>query len=85
MSDIISSAWHPIRQLRIYKYFKIRWQLRNQTFTPFSGLAVMRFVVVYLPKWELYKEELNKLPISHAEWDYYKIISQLCNLVNNHS
>lgn len=24
----------------------------------------------YLPKWKQYKEELNKLPISHADWTY---------------
>lgn len=24
----------------------------------------------YLPKWTLLKEELNRLPVSHGEWDY---------------
>lgn len=24
----------------------------------------------YLPKWKLYKEELNRLPVSHGEWEY---------------
>lgn len=24
----------------------------------------------YMPKWKLYKEELNRLPVSHGEWDY---------------
>jgi hypothetical protein len=23
-----------------------------------------------LPKWKLYKDELNRLPVSHGEWDY---------------
>ncbi len=30
----------------------------------------MAYMDLYLLKWELYKEELNKLPISHANWDY---------------
>ena len=24
----------------------------------------------YMPKWKLYKEELNRLPVSHGEWRY---------------
>ncbi len=24
----------------------------------------------YMPKWKLYKEELNHLPVSHGEWNY---------------
>ncbi len=24
----------------------------------------------YLPKWKLYKDELNRLPVSHGEWEY---------------
>ena len=24
----------------------------------------------YMPNWRLYKDELNKFPLSHAEWDY---------------
>jgi len=24
----------------------------------------------YMPKWKFYKEELNKLPVSHADWQY---------------
>ena len=32
-----------------------------------------RFIALmnnYLPKWRMYKEELNRLPVSHAEWKY---------------
>jgi predicted metal-dependent hydrolase len=24
----------------------------------------------YIPQWKFYKEELNRLPVSHGEWDY---------------
>jgi hypothetical protein len=24
----------------------------------------------YMPQWKFYKEELNRLPVSHGEWDY---------------
>ncbi len=24
----------------------------------------------YLPKWRSYKEELNSIPVGHAEWEY---------------
>lgn len=24
----------------------------------------------YLPQWKMYKEELNRLPVSHGEWVY---------------
>jgi predicted metal-dependent hydrolase len=28
------------------------------------------FLDKFLPKWKLYKEELNRLPVSHGEWTY---------------
>ena len=24
----------------------------------------------FIPRWKFYKEELNRLPVSHEEWDY---------------
>jgi hypothetical protein len=24
----------------------------------------------YIPQWKFFKEELNRLPVSHGEWDY---------------
>ena len=24
----------------------------------------------FIPKWKFYKEELNRLPVSHGEWTY---------------
>ncbi|MFA8451180.1 MAG: M48 family metallopeptidase [Bacteroidales bacterium] len=24
----------------------------------------------FIPKWKFYREELNKLPISHTDWEY---------------
>ena len=30
----------------------------------------LSYMVKYLPRWKYFKEELNKLPVSHAEWEY---------------
>ncbi|MCW3084018.1 MAG: Metal-dependent hydrolase [Bacteroidetes bacterium] len=30
----------------------------------------LAYIDTFMPQWKLYKEELNRLPVSHGEWDY---------------
>jgi len=30
----------------------------------------LSYIDKFIPQWKLYKEELNRLPVSHGEWDY---------------
>ena len=30
----------------------------------------LAYIEKYMPKWKFYKEELNRLPVSHGEWTY---------------
>jgi len=37
---------------------------------PSHNARFVAFMDKYMPKWRFYREELNRLPISHVDWNY---------------
>lgn len=60
--ELAKKPIYCIEYLVVHELVHLLERLHNDKF--------MAYMDLYLPKWLLYKEELNKFPISHADWDY---------------
>lgn len=60
--ELAKKPLHCLEYIIVHEMVHLLERLHNDRF-----LALME---KYMPQWKFYKEELNRLPVSHGEWDY---------------
>jgi len=60
--ELAKKPFHCIEYIVVHEMIHLLERNHNDKF--------IAYIDHYLPEWKLLKSELNKLPVSHVEWDY---------------
>jgi len=60
--ELAKKPIHCLEYIIVHEMIHLLERYHNQKFSDYMDK--------FLPNWEQYKSELNKLPVSHSEWDY---------------
>jgi predicted metal-dependent hydrolase len=60
--ELAKKPVHCLEYIIAHELVHLLERLHNEKF--------LAYMDKFIPKWKYYREELNKLPVSHADWDY---------------
>lgn len=56
--------------IRVFAISKLEWIKQQQEKLRRQERETPREYVDFMPKWQFYRQRLNRLPVRHAEWEY---------------
>jgi predicted metal-dependent hydrolase len=60
--ELAKKPVHCLEYIIAHELVHLLERLHNEKF--------LAYMDKFIPKWKYYREELNKLPVSHADWEY---------------
>jgi predicted metal-dependent hydrolase len=60
--ELAKKPAHCLEYIVVHEMIHLLERYHNERFLAYTNK--------FIPKWKYYKEELNKLPVSHGDWQY---------------